>query len=114
MDQLAEETDVNAELAQTVRSEVEKYVGQSDTSHLYPVFDSENHQYCVITVRHHPTRLAPRVVVMARLIGNKIIIEEDTTDKPLVDALMVNAHVPREQIILAYAGEKLPETNVEE
>jgi hypothetical protein len=37
-----------------------------------------------------------------------IIIERDMNDKVLVDALL-QAGIPREQIILAYAGEPLPE-----
>jgi hypothetical protein len=45
---------------------------------------------------------------MARVVGDKIIIEEDRSfDKPLHEALMGNAGIPREQIILAYAGESL-------
>ena len=49
------------------------------------------------------------------MVDEKIIIEEDTTtDKPLYDALMFNAHIPREQIILAYAGEKAPDEPQEE
>jgi hypothetical protein len=35
------------------------------------------------------------------VVGDKVIIIEDNTDKPLVDALMVNGGVPREQITLA-------------
>jgi hypothetical protein len=42
--------------------------------------------------------------LFARIIDETIIIESDNTNKPLVDALM-DAGVPRTQIILAYAGE---------
>jgi hypothetical protein len=37
-----------------------------------------------------------------------VIVEVDNTDKPLVDAL-VQQGIPREQIVLAYAGETLPD-----
>jgi hypothetical protein len=47
--------------------------------------------------------------LLARIVGEKIIIEDDKTNKPLVDAL-VQAGVPREQIVLAYAGETVEET----
>jgi hypothetical protein len=47
--------------------------------------------------------------LLARIVGEKIIIEDDKTNKPLVDAL-VQAGIPREQIVLAYAGEKVEET----
>jgi hypothetical protein len=45
---------------------------------------------------------------MARVVGNKVIIEEDTTDRPLVEAL-IRCGIPREHIILVYAGETLAE-----
>lgn len=52
-------------------------------------------------VRDYPSSL----VVFARLVKGTIVIEEDATDKPLLDALLQRG-VPRNQIILAYAGEK--------
>lgn len=46
---------------------------------------------------------------MARLVGDYIIIEEDTTlEKHLAEALIVNGGVPRHKIICAYKGETLP------
>jgi hypothetical protein len=47
--------------------------------------------------------------ILARIVADKIIIEDDKTNKPLVDALM-QAGVPREQIVLVYAGEQAEET----
>jgi XisI protein len=47
--------------------------------------------------------------LVVRIAGEFIIIEHDMNNKPLVDAL-VQAGVPRTQIILAYAGEPLPAT----
>ena len=38
-----------------------------------------------------------------------IIIDRDINNKPLIDAL-VQAGVPRTQIILAYMGEPVPES----
>lgn len=53
------------------------------------------------------------IVVMARVVGSIVIIDEDTTDRPLYKELM-RAGIPREQIILAYAGEIAPETSSQE
>jgi hypothetical protein len=50
--------------------------------------------------RHRPAG----VVVLARVEGEQVIIEEDLTGRPLVEAL-VNAGVPRERIVLKYAEE---------
>jgi XisI protein len=46
--------------------------------------------------------------LIVRVVGHQIIIERDMNDKPLVDAL-THAGIPRTQIILAYAGEPVPE-----
>lgn len=46
-------------------------------------------------------------ILVAHVDNNKIIIDTDLTEKPLYDALL-QAGVPREQIIRAYAGEKIP------
>jgi hypothetical protein len=48
------------------------------------------------------------IVVFARIVGDYVVIEEDTTDRPLVDKLTARG-IPREKIIRAYAGESLPE-----
>ncbi|HRF95982.1 MAG TPA: element excision factor XisI family protein [Aggregatilineales bacterium] len=47
------------------------------------------------------------IIVMAHIIHDMVVIETDNTDRPLYEALM-GAGIPREKIILAYAGEKLP------
>jgi len=47
---------------------------------------------------------------MARVVGDYIVIDEDgTLDKPLYQALMINGSIPRDRILLAYKGEKLPD-----
>ena len=46
--------------------------------------------------------------LIARVIDNHIIIELDKNDKTLHEALL-QAGVPREQIVLAYAGEPVEE-----
>jgi hypothetical protein len=48
--------------------------------------------------------------LIVRLEGDTIIIERDINDKALVGAL-VQAGIPREQIVLAYAGETLKESS---
>jgi hypothetical protein len=45
---------------------------------------------------------------VVRIIDNHIIIDHDANNKSLVDALE-QAGIPREQIVLAYAGEKFKE-----
>jgi hypothetical protein len=77
---------------------------------LFPILDDARQTYAVIIIEDDPAARPAYVVVMARVMGDKVIIDEDRSfDKPLVDALIHNGGIPREQIILAYAGEKLPE-----
>ncbi|MBZ0286094.1 MAG: XisI protein [Anaerolineae bacterium] len=95
-------------LSEITRREVALYIAHSDTSKFYSLMDEAQKLYAVVSVPHLPRPWPSRVVVMAQVVGDKVIVIEDNTDKPLVDALMVNGGVPREQIILAYAGEPVP------
>lgn len=75
------------------------YLTQSDDGKLITVVDVYN--------TDGKTRADTGLVV--RIEGEYIVIDHDMNNKPLVDAL-VQAGIPREQIILAYAGEPVPET----
>lgn len=97
----------NTQLAEITRREVERYVATWHEGEMYAILDDRQQRYIVVDVPHHPRPFQAGIVVLARVEGDHIIIEEDTTDKPLIDALMVNGSVPREQIILAYDGELL-------
>jgi hypothetical protein len=95
-------------LSQRVRHEVEQYAGVCLNCQVYFFADDELLTYTVVDIPHDRDKLQAGIVVMARIVGDKIVIEVDNTDKPLLDALMHNVGIPREQIILAYAGEKVP------
>jgi hypothetical protein len=99
----------NTNLLQITRREVDMYAGHSIGGTLYPVLDDLNQVYTVLYVDDKHEDRPVWAVVMARVVGDYVVIDEDTTDKPLVDALMINGGIPREKIILAYAGETLPE-----
>ncbi len=92
------------ELKKILREEVEKYSGQGVNCYLFPLLDDEHQNYAVNAVDYPTREQTAGVVVMARIVGSSIVIEEDMTDKKLVDAL-IQRGIPREQIILAYAGE---------
>jgi XisI protein len=100
----------NARLAEMTRQEVARCAGNAHQARLFPIFDDANQTYAVVIIEDDASARPAWVVVLARVVGDKIVIEEDTAlDKPLVDALVVNGGIPREQIVLAYAGETLPE-----
>jgi hypothetical protein len=95
-------------LAEITGREVDQYAGYSDQSTLYSVLDDTHQIYVVLDVPRWPRTYSTEIVVLARVVSEYVVIEEDTTDKPLVDALMINASIPREKIVLAYKGEQLP------
>jgi hypothetical protein len=97
-------------LTQIVREEIRKYAGNGRGANiiLFPILDDERRAYTVVAV-DYPTRDdIAGVVVLARIVGDKVVIEEDTTNKHLVDALLQRG-IPRGQIILAYQGEAIPD-----
>ncbi len=96
------------EVVEVVRHEVADYAdAQTYKAATYFTQDDRQQIYSVVVVPELPRPFPARVVVMARVVADKVIIDEDTTDRPLYEALM-RAGIPREQIVLAYAGETLP------
>lgn len=103
-----------AALIDAVRQEVRLYALEGlDTGGMF-IADEQQHIYAALAlfdrVYDEPPPVRADVIVLARVIGSTIIIDEDRTDKPLIDALMINAGVPEAQIICAYAGESPPPT----
>ena len=96
-----------------LHEEVRKYAGSGRglNLRLFPMLDDDRHNYTVVAV-DDPIRDQwddyAGVVVLARLVGDIIVVEVDATDKPLVDALLQRG-VPRDKIVLAYAGEPRPD-----
>lgn len=95
-------------LADVVKREMKSYAGSGTHTKLYAISDDAAQIYTVNVIDNSPQRRPARVVVMARIVDDRIIIEADTTDRPLVRRL-VEAGIPREKILLAYTGERLPE-----
>jgi hypothetical protein len=97
-------------LRQTVREEVEKYAagGRGANILLFAILDDDRGIYAVNAVDYPKRDDVAGVVVLARIVGNRVVIEEDMTDKKLVDALQQRG-ILRDQIILAYAGEPIPD-----
>jgi len=93
-----------ATLADVVKKVVFSYATGGLKLRTYALSNEQEGVYAVNVVdwpeRHRPAG----VVVLARIDGDKVIIEEDLTDRPLVDAL-VSAGIPRNRIILKYAEE---------
>jgi XisI protein len=104
-----------ADLTAIVQHEVEDYAVPAYKAQTYFVGDEKRQIYTVIVVpgNSYPIKTKAGITVMARVVEDKVVIDQDITDRPLYEALM-EAGIPREQIILAYAGEKLPGEQQEE
>jgi hypothetical protein len=93
--------DQSAALTQVVRQEINRYhYVEAWKSQRFLLTDAAQQVFAVIDLPDvdHPLMQRPGIVV------GKVIIDEDATDRPLYQYLM-EAGIPREQIILAYAGE---------
>lgn len=99
------------DLTLIVQREVADYANAEGwKSKLYYIQDEKHQIYTVIDVpeKDHPLVSKAGVIVMARVLDDKVVIDEDITDRPLYEALE-EAGIPREQIVLAYAGETPPD-----
>jgi hypothetical protein len=88
-----------------VREAVFWYAGGGINIRMYPLANDDLGVYAVTMVDFPERKQAAQVVVQARLDGEMVLIEEDTTDRPLVDRLVASG-IPRERIVLAYLGEQ--------
>jgi hypothetical protein len=97
-------------LTAIVREEVAKYAGNGRGANiiLFPILDDEHKTYTVNAVDYPTRENIAGVVVLARVVGEQVVIEEDTTDKKLIDALLQRG-IPRSQIVLAYNNEPIPD-----
>src|SRR5947209_1237987 len=93
-----------ASLTDVVKEVVFSYATAGLKLRTFALSNEEQAIYGVI-VTDWPERHRPAgVVILTRIEGDQVIIEEDLTDRPLVEAL-VSAGIPREQIVLKYAEE---------
>jgi XisI protein len=84
------------------------YTGKGLNSSSYLTCDANGDLFATISIGNLQHQHIANSGLIVRLIGEFIVIEQDMNDKILLDALL-QAGVPREKIVLAYAGEKLPE-----
>ncbi|MCL4250032.1 MAG: XisI protein [Anaerolineae bacterium] len=95
-------------LKDTVRQVTSEYAGEALNGYTYLTHSDDGSVFTVVGVGTVQGKHVANISLFVRIVGDKVIVERDQNDKPLVDAL-IQAGVPREQIILAYAGESVPE-----
>jgi len=100
-------------LKQIVRQEVKKYAsnGRGANILLFAILDDEQGIYAVNSVDYPEREDIAGVVILARVVNNMVVIEEDMTDKKFHVALQ-QAGIMRDQIVLAYEGEPIPDADM--
>jgi hypothetical protein len=97
-----------APLPEIARIEIEKYAVDGLNFESILTVSPNGRVITVVDFAREPDgRPYTATSIIARIEENHIVIDHDDNDKPLVDAL-VAAGIPRERIILTYAGEELP------
>ncbi|MDQ7026401.1 MAG: element excision factor XisI family protein [Anaerolineae bacterium] len=92
-----------------VEREMREYAGEGLNGYTYFTKSDNQTIMSIVFVGQIDEQQFTTTSMMVRVVADRIIIEDDKTNKPLIDALL-QAGVPRDQIVLAYAGEKTEET----
>jgi hypothetical protein len=95
-------------LKRIVRAVVSGYAGKVLNGYSYLTYNDDDTVFTVVDVARLKQQHVSGVSLTVRIAGSKVIVERDQNDKLLVDAL-TQAGVAREDIILAYTGEPVPE-----
>ena len=93
---------------QVIREVVAEYASPPVNGYAYRTESEDGKLLSVVDVYQFRGQRYANAGLIVHITGNHIIIERDMNNKPLVDALLQAGFV-REQIILAYAGEYVPE-----
>jgi len=94
-------------LKQILIEEMRKYAGEGLNAYSYLTENELGNVYAIIDIANVRGKRIIGTVLVARLADDKIIIELDYNNKPLVDALIAR-NVPAEQLILAYRDTTIP------
>jgi len=95
-------------LKETLIHVLKGYAGEAWNGYSYLTSSEDQQVFTVVSVAQVRDKHIVDADLIVRLHNDRIIIERDVNDKILADALM-QAGVPRNQIVLAYAGESVEE-----
>lgn len=91
-------------LKETLKRVLAGYTGEALNGYSYLTHNPEETVFSSISIGKLDDKQFAFTDLIVRLVADRIVIDHDANDKLLVDALL-EAGVPREQIVLAYAGE---------
>src|SRR5262245_12208889 len=95
-------------LKSTVRQVVEGYSGKAHNGYLYLAISPLEDVFTVVGIGVLDGQRFVNTTLVVRIVGDLVVVERDQNDKIVLDALL-QAGIPRDKIILAYADEPAPE-----
>ena len=95
-------------LTEVLKQTMTDYTGETLNGYSYLTNSKDQQLFAIVSVGFVPGKRIVETGLIAPVIGEHVVIERDVNDKPLVDALTQNG-MGRDQIVLAYAGEAVPE-----
>ena len=96
-----------ATLKRILMKELEGYTGAGLNDVAYVTSNEAERIYTIVDFTTVRGKRLCSTVLVARLAGDRVVIELDRHDKLLVDALQARG-VPETQIVLAYLGDAIP------
>jgi hypothetical protein len=97
------------DLNQRVHGVVAGYARKGLNGESYLTRSEDGTVFTVVGIGRVEGKHISNVSLVVRVVDQTVIVERDQNDKPVVDAL-VQSGIAREQIILAYRGEPVPES----
>jgi len=98
--------DAAASLKEILLEELEGYTGEGLNDAAYLASNEAERIYTIVDFATVRGKRLVGTVLVARLVGDRVVIELDRHDKSLADALKARG-VPEAQIMLAYQGETI-------
>ena len=96
-----------ATLKRILIKELKGYTGAGLNDVAYLTSNEAEGIYTIVDIATVRDKRLVSTVLVAHLVGDRVVIELDRHDKSLVDALKARG-VPEAQIILAYLGDAVP------
>ncbi len=93
-------------LREMVHSIVSSYAAEPLNGKSYLTMNDTEDVFAVITVAKDQKKHIADAGLIVRLEGDFVIVEQDLNSKIVLEALL-QAGIPREKIVLTYAGESL-------
>lgn len=98
-------------LREKLREVMLGYAGRGFNDVSYLTANEDQSLFAVVSIGQWDGKHVASAGLIVRLVDDWIMIDLDMNDRILLDAL-VQAGIPRQKIILTYAGETLPEPEV--